>query len=122
MRRRFRRKPRKQALQVPTMRANERIRVPAVVVIDEKGEHRGEMTPAEGIEIARAAGLDLVEVSPKAKPPVCKVIDYGKFQYTQTKQARHLQAFLDTITEIPFKKEEEIKRFPGGFNTIIVPE
>ena len=165
------------------MRANERIRVPAVVVIDEKGEHRGEMTPAEGIEIARAAGLDLVEVSPKAKPPVCKVIDYGKFQYTQTKQARqaqaaqkrvetkgvrlgirtdkhdlefkrkqtekfltkgnkvkveiimrgrekahqdiareHLQAFLDTITEIPFKKEEEIKRFPGGFNTIIVPE
>lgn len=181
MRRRFRRKPRK-VVKVPQMRANERIFADPVIVVDHNNEHRGEISLAEALTLAEEAGLDLVEVSPKAKPPVCKIIDYGKFQYTQAKQHRQNQAhqtkvstkgiriglrtdihdlafkktqaekflkkgnkvkveiilrgrekahqdlakesianFLKTL-EIPYRTEEEIKRFPGGFNTLIAPE
>lgn len=91
MRRRFRRKP-KPVIKAPMTRANERIKADPVIVVDEKGEYRGEMPLAEGITIARAAGLDLVEVSPKARPPVCKVLDHGKFQYTASKQLRQAAA------------------------------
>lgn len=136
----------------------------------------------EAIQIAREKELDLVEIAPIAKPPVCKIMDYGKYQYQQSKQERlnkakqkkvevkgirigirtdthdldfkknqaekflkkgdkvkaeivlrgrekahqdlarkTLSDFLKTIT-VPYKMEQEIKRFPGGFNTIITPE
>lgn len=181
MRRRFRR-PKKEVKVEVRYRANERIRVPRVVVIDGQGEHLGEMRTDEAIEKAQSLGYDLVEVAPNAKPPVCKMLDYGKFQYQQAKQQQqskskqkkidtkgiriglrtdahdlnfkktqtekflnkgqkvkveiflrgrekahrdlakeNLKAFIDTI-ELPFKVEEEIKSFPGGFNIIIAPE
>jgi translation initiation factor IF-3 len=68
-------------------RINDQIRVPKVRVVGPEGEMLGVITVAEGIEIARRAGMDLVEVSPNAEPPVCKVLDYGKFKYTQQKKA-----------------------------------
>jgi translation initiation factor IF-3 len=68
-------------------RINDQIRSPKIRLIDADGEMIGVVTVQEGIELARAAGLDLVEVSPNAEPPVCKVLDYGKYKYTLQKRA-----------------------------------
>ena len=55
------------------------------MVIDENGEQLGVMETAKALDLATSRGLDLVEVSPLAKPPVCKIIDHGKFQYQQSR-------------------------------------
>lgn len=68
-------------------RVNEQIRVREVRVINENGDMLGVMTPQEGIRLAQAAGLDLIEVSPNASPPVCKILDLGKYKYEQQKKA-----------------------------------
>ena len=68
-------------------RFNEFISVPKVRVIDENGENLGVMLTAEAIEQAADVGLDLVEVSPNADPPVCKFLDVGKFKYEAQKKA-----------------------------------
>ena len=65
---------------------NERIRIPEVRVIGPDGEQLGVMTPEAGIEIARENGLDLVEVAPGSRPPVCRVMDYGRYKYEQKKK------------------------------------
>ena len=152
------------------------------MVVDENGENLGKMDTQEAIEIAKSRGLDLVEVSPKAVPPVCRITDYGKFQYQKNKQERAskthqkkvdtkgirigvrtdkhdlefkksqaekflkkgnkvkidivlrgrekahqdlaMQNLKDFLTKIesPYRTEEEVKKFPGGFNTIIAPQ
>ncbi|HEU4839414.1 MAG TPA: translation initiation factor IF-3 [Micavibrio sp.] len=68
-------------------RVNEQIRVPKIRLIDENGEMAGVVTVSEGIRRAEAAGLDLVEVSPNAEPPVCKILNYGKYKYELQKKA-----------------------------------
>jgi translation initiation factor IF-3 len=76
--------------QAPPMngpRFNEFISVPKVRVIDENGENLGVLFTREAIEQAQAVGLDLVEVSPSADPPVCKFLDVGKFKYEAQKKA-----------------------------------
>ncbi|MBN1503757.1 MAG: translation initiation factor IF-3 [Candidatus Eisenbacteria bacterium] len=70
------------------VRVNERIRVPAVRVIGPDGTQLGVMTPKEALTIAQGHNLDLVEVSPNSRPPVCRVMDFGKFKYEQSKRAR----------------------------------
>ena len=67
-------------------RVNEEIRVPQVRLIDEAGEMQGVMTVRDAQARAFSAGLDLVEISPNADPPVCKILDYGKFKYEQQKK------------------------------------
>lgn len=67
-------------------RLNNLIRVPEVRLIDEKGEQRGVMPTADALAAAKTAGLDLVEVSPNAEPPVCRILDYGKYQFEQGKK------------------------------------
>jgi translation initiation factor IF-3 len=62
--------------------------VPEVLVIDDLGEQLGTMPTFEAIELAQEKGLDLVEVAPAAQPPVCRLLDYGKFRYLQTKKDR----------------------------------
>src|ERR1700740_1301158 len=69
------------------IRINERIRAREVRVIDEEGAQLGVMQPFEALRLARERGLDLVEISPTADPPVCKITDYGKYQYQQNKKA-----------------------------------
>lgn len=161
---------------------NDYIRANRVVVIDDNGNNLGEMTPQEGTAIAQQQGLDLIEVSPNAVPPVCRIMDYGKFQYQQSKQQQASHAkqkktetkeirlgirteahdldfkrgqvekfltkgnkvkieiilrgrekahselarkiILDFLTSVttPNKVEEQLKRFPGGFNILIIPE
>jgi translation initiation factor IF-3 len=70
------------------VRINERIRVPQVRVIGGDGEQVGVMPTNEALALARGQGLDLVEVSPDAKPPVCRIMDFGKYKYEQSKRAR----------------------------------
>ncbi len=67
---------------------NERIRFPKVRVIDTEGAQLGIMSPSEALQIARERDLDLVLVSDKADPPVCRVVDYGKYKFEQEKKAR----------------------------------
>jgi translation initiation factor IF-3 len=67
-------------------RVNEEIRVPQVRLIDQEGEMIGIMSAREAVQRAYAAGLDLLEISPNADPPVCKILDYGKFKYEQQKK------------------------------------
>ena len=62
--------------------------MPEVLVIDDEGEQLGNMPTFEAIQLAQERGLDLVEVAPAAQPPVCRLLDYGKFRYIQTKKER----------------------------------
>lgn len=87
------------------MRINERIRVREIRVIDEEGEMIGVMSPQEALKIARERGLDLVEVAPQAQPPVCRIIDFGKYQYEQKKrahEAKKKQVVIE-VKEIKFR-------------------
>ena len=67
-------------------RVNEEIRIPQVRLIDQDGEMQGVMSAREAMQRAFSAGLDLVEISPNADPPVCKILDFGKFKYEQQKK------------------------------------
>lgn len=80
-------------------RVNDQIRVPKVRVIDEDGEMLGVMPTRAAIERAQESGLDLVEVSPNADPPVCKILDYGKFRYQQQKKKNEAKK-KQKVTEI----------------------
>ncbi|MEY3730186.1 MAG: hypothetical protein RLZZ57_942, partial [Pseudomonadota bacterium] len=68
-------------------RINDEIRVPQVRLIDDAGEMIGIMSAREALIRAYDVGLDLVEISPNAVPPVCKILDYGKYKYEQQKKA-----------------------------------
>ena len=70
------------------IRINDRIRAREIRVIDENGEQMGILPPFEALKIARERGLDLVEVSPNAVPPVCRIQDYGRFLYEKEKSER----------------------------------
>lgn len=70
------------------MRINKEIRADRLRVISEKGEQIGVLTFREALAMAEEAGLDLVEIAPNAKPPVAKIIDYGKFRYHQQKKEK----------------------------------
>jgi len=166
----------------PREKINEQINYPQIRVIDDDGSQLGILTSLQALQIARERETDLVEIAPLANPPVCKIMDYGKFQYQQSKikqggkakqkkvetkgirigfrtdvhdlefkknQAEkflkkgncvrieiqlkgrekahqhlartNLEKFLKSIS-FPYRKEQEIKRMPGGFNILIVPE
>jgi translation initiation factor IF-3 len=86
------------------IRINDRIRAREIRVIDENGEQLGILAPFEALKIARERGLDLVEVSPNAVPPVCRIQDYGRFLYEKEKSeraARKKQKVI-TIKEVKF--------------------
>jgi len=68
------------------LRVNEQIRVREVRLIRDEGEQQGIMSVSQALEIAREAGLDLVEVAPTAVPPVVKILDYGKFRFENEKR------------------------------------
>ncbi|MDA0304897.1 MAG: translation initiation factor IF-3 [Proteobacteria bacterium] len=102
---------------------NDLIEADPVRVVDADGEMIGVVSKAEGLEIAFQASLDLVEISPNADPPVCKVLDYGKFKYEAQKkanEARRKQKVID-VKEIKMRpsidehdyqvKMRSVKRF-----------
>jgi translation initiation factor IF-3 len=81
-------------------RVNRQIRIPEVRLIDEKGAQIGVVTTAEAMRLAEAAKLDLVEVSPMAKPPVCRILDFGKFKYAQRKKERGHHSRASQLKEL----------------------
>ncbi|MEO5968761.1 MAG: translation initiation factor IF-3 [Bdellovibrionia bacterium] len=90
-------------------RLNERIRVPQVRLIDEKGNQVGVVQTFEALQMARERGLDLMEVSPNAQPPVCKICDYGKFKYEKKKKeqvAKKKQTVIK-VKEIQLRPQTE---------------
>ena len=105
------------------VRTNERIRVREVRVIDETGQQLGIMPPPQALAIARQKGLDLVEISPTAVPPVCRIMDFGKYQYQEQKRSREAKKHQRVIEvkEIKFRpkvdehdydfKKKHIERF-----------
>src|SRR6201747_3266709 len=86
-------------------RINDEIRVPKVLLIDQHGEKQGVMPTSSALEAAEEAGLDLVEIVPTADPPVCKILDYGKFKFQEQKkknEARKRQKVVE-IKEIKLR-------------------
>ncbi|MBN2232152.1 MAG: translation initiation factor IF-3 [Deltaproteobacteria bacterium] len=79
------------------IRINRQIRAAGVRLIDDDGAQLGIMTVPEALNIAAERGLDLVEVSPTAEPPVCKIMDYGKYKYEQSKKAQEARKRQSTI-------------------------
>ena len=91
-------------------RINDEIRVPRVLLIDQNGEKQGEMPTASAMEAAEEAGLDLVEIVPNANPPVCKILDYGKFKFQEQKkknEARKRQKVVE-LKEIKLRPNIDI--------------
>lgn len=88
---------------------NRRIRVPQVRVIGADGAQLGVLDTSEALRIAEEGGLDLVEVSPKAMPPVCKIMDYGKFKYEDSKKRKDAKKHQSTVTykEIKFRPKTD---------------
>ena len=82
-----RRPPRKQD-PFAKIRRNHRIRVPKIRVVGPEGNQVGLMDTKEALEIAKEAGLDLVEVASQASPPVCRIMDFGKYVYEQQKKSK----------------------------------
>jgi len=83
-------------------RVNERIRIPKIRVIDEEGKMLGIMSPKEALALAKEQGLDLVEIVPTARPPVCKIIEYGKYKYEQSKKQSSTPSKKSKFKEIKF--------------------
>lgn len=101
MGRRFSREPRG-----PQIRVNHRIRVPEVRVVAEDGSNLGVLPTDRALRRAEQVGLDLVEVNPKATPPVCKILDFGRFKYEEKKRQREAKR-KQTVVEV-----KEIKLRP----------
>ena len=75
-------------------RVNERIRVREIRVIGSDSEQLGVMTPEDALALAREEGLDLVEVAATSRPPVCRIMDYGKYKYEQKKKKSSKSKFI----------------------------
>ena len=86
---------------------NEEIRAPEIRVVGKEGEPLGVMSVREALYLAEAAELDLVEIAPQAAPPVCRIMDYGKFRYQEQKR-QHVQKLKQKQSQI-----KEIKLRPG---------
>jgi len=82
---------------IPQVRINHQIRVPEVRLIGENGENLGVVSVSDALKLAKEANLDLIEISPRALPPVAKIADYGKFQYDENKKLKHAKAHAKVI-------------------------
>lgn len=94
---------------IQSPRVNRRIRVPQVRLIDVDGTQVGVVATSEAMSLAEERGLDLVEVSPKARPPVCKIMDYGKYMYQANKRAKEAKRrqHVTVVKEIKMRPKIE---------------
>ena len=102
-------------------RINDRIRSPEIRLIGADGENVGVVTPARAMVLAEEAGLDLVEISPNAEPPVCKIMDFGKFKYETQKreaEARKKQHIIE-IKEIKFRPGTDIHDYDVKMRSVL---
>ncbi|MGH1379000.1 MAG: translation initiation factor IF-3 [Alphaproteobacteria bacterium] len=91
-------------------RTNSDITAPEVRLVDADGEMQGVVTLAKAQEMADQVGLDLVEMSPNAEPPVCKILDYGKFKYEQQKKANEARKKQKTVEVKEVKLSPRIEK------------
>ena len=103
-------------------RINEKIQVREVRLIDEKGEQRGIVPTVEAMEMARRAGVDLVEVSPTASPPVCKLLDYGKYRFEQEKKLREAKKKQKLVKLKEIRMQPKIEEHDLAFKTNPIEE
>ena len=103
-------------------RINEKIQVREVRLIDEKGEQRGIVPTVEALEMARRAGVDLVEVSPTASPPVCKLLDYGKYRFEQEKKLREAKKKQKLVKLKEIRMQPKIEEHDLAFKTKHIAE
>lgn len=103
------------------IKVNERIRAREIRVIDDSGTQLGIMPPGEALKIARQQDLDLVEISPTAVPPVCKIMDYGKYVYQQNKRAHEARKNQRTIVvkEVKFRPATDEHDYEFKKNNIL---
>lgn len=102
-------------------RANRDINVPEVQLIDDEGVNHGTVSTRDALDRAAAAGLDLVEISPNAKPPVCKILDLGKYKYAAQKkaaEARKKQKVID-VKEIKMRPNTDTHDFEVKMRNVI---
>ena len=92
------------------LRVNRQIRAHEVRLIDENGEQKGVMKTFDAIRMAEEAGLDLVEVSPNANPPVCKILDFGKYRYELEKKQRDAKKNQAVIKVKEIRMQPKIDR------------
>jgi len=100
---------------------NDKIRAPEIRLIGAEGENIGVVSPARAMQIAEEAGLDLVEISPNATPPVCKVMDFGKFKYEQQKresEARKKQKIIE-VKEVKFRPNTDVHDYEVKMRNVV---
>ena len=107
---------------VKDMRINEDIRVREVRLIDENGEQAGIVPTSQALEMAREQGLDLVEVSPQARPPVCKLLNYGKYKYELEKKSREQKKNASQVKLKEVRMQPKIETHDMAFKTKHVQE
>ncbi|MCB1161522.1 MAG: translation initiation factor IF-3 [Candidatus Krumholzibacteriia bacterium] len=90
-------------------RVNHRIRIPEIRLIDEEGNQVGIIATSVAMEMAQERGLDLVEVSPGSRPPVCRIMDFGKYKYEQSKKAKEARKKQHTVVvkEVQFRPKTD---------------
>ena len=100
---------------------NERIRAREIRVIDDNGTQLGIMPPLEALKVARQQNLDLVEISPTAVPPVCKIMDYGKYVYQQSKRAHEAKKNqrMIVVKEVKFRPTTDDHDYEFKKNNIV---
>jgi translation initiation factor IF-3 len=103
------------------VRVNDRIRAREIRVIDEEGKQLGIMPPFEALKVARSQGLDLVEVAPTANPPVCRIMNYGKYLYQLSKrqhEARKHQKSIE-LKEVKMRPRTSTHDFETKRNKVV---
>jgi translation initiation factor IF-3 len=96
-------------------RVNERIRVETVRLIDQEGNQRGVMATKDALVLAKSLDLDLVEIAPTAQPPVCRIMDYGKFKFDEAQKAKESRRKTLNVGVKEMKYRPKIG--DGDFNT-----
>jgi len=109
-------------LAVKEMRINGEIREREIRLIDQNGDQAGIVATIEAINMARDLGLDLVEVSPQARPPVCKLLNYGKYKYELEKKSREQRKNANQVRLKEVRMQPKIERHDMDFKTRHVQE
>ena len=99
------------------LRINEQIRVREVRIIDHEGKQRGVMPTPKALELAEEVGADLVEVAPQANPPVCKILDYGKYKFEQEKKRKESKKKQKQLKLKEIRMQPKIEKHDLDFKT-----
>jgi len=109
-------------LAVKDLRINEQIRVREVRLIDEEGNQKGIVQTRDALDMAKEAGVDLVEVAPQSKPPVCKILNYGKYKFELDKKNREQKKKQKLVKLKEVRMQPKIEKHDLAFKTKHVQE